>query len=181
MYDIVSLVEDITGFILPYVNTKDINLVFDTQLEERFISCDPEKIERIMLNLLSNAIKFTPEKGDIFVNLDFNDEWVEIRVRDTGCGIPVDLHEKIFERFVQNDRNIDSKKNGSGIGLSLVKALVDMHNGMISINKELTKGTEFIVKLPNSTNKENILSYLNRKEVNSDTFKNISVEFSDII
>ena len=181
MYDIVSLVEDITGFILPYVNTKDINLVFDTQLEERFISCDPEKIERIMLNLLSNAIKFTPEKGDIFVNLDFNDEWVEIRVRDTGCGIPVDLHEKIFERFVQNDRNIDSKKNGSGIGLSLVKALVDMHNGMISINKELTKGTEFIVKLPNSTNKENILSYLNRKEVNSDTLKNISVEFSDII
>ena len=82
-------------------------------------------IERIMLNLLSNAAKFTNEKGKIFINIMDLGNFVEIRVRDTGIGIPEDKIDYVFERFAQVDKTTTRKTEGSGIGLSLVKSLIN--------------------------------------------------------
>ena len=82
-----------------------------------------------MLNLLSNAIKFSKEKGNIDVNVYLKDKYVVLEVKDNGIGIPITMQQKIFERFVQLDKSLSRKKEGSGIGLSLVKILVEIHNG----------------------------------------------------
>lgn len=177
--DIVSLVEDITISAAGYVESKGISLIFDTEFEEKIISCDPEKIERIMLNLLSNSIKFTPVNGGIYVNIYMRDDRVNISVKDTGIGIPDEMRELIFDRFVQVDKSLDRNREGSGIGLSLVKSLVEMHNGCISVNSVLGQGSEFIVSLPDKTTdckcgEECINSLENQRS------ERINIEFSDI-
>lgn len=178
--NIVSLVEEISMSILPYTSNKGINLVFDTNIEERFIFCDAEKIERIFLNLLSNSIKFTEKDGEILVDIDSNDKWIIIKVRDNGCGIPLYMHDKIFDRFSQVKESMAKNPNGSGIGLSLVKSLVELHNGEIKINSELEFGTEFIVYLPNISEEEHEENIKNKNIVAPALFSNLVVEFSDI-
>lgn len=162
-YDIINLVEDITLSVVPYVEVKKINIMFDTEVEELEIKCDPDEIERVMLNLLSNAIKFNNVGGNILVNIVVNENWVEIRVKDTGIGIAKELRQLVFERFMQTDKSLNREKEGSGIGLALVKSLVELHNGEVYINEEIEIGSEFIVRLPN------VLC-----EVESDEVKNIS-------
>ncbi len=127
-YEIVGLVEDITLSIVPYVESKNINVLFDTFIEELEIRCDPESIERVILNLISNAVKFTNNDGNICVLMDADDNYVTIRVKDDGVGISKDVQEEIFKRFVQEDKSFNRKKEGSGIGLALVKSLVELHD-----------------------------------------------------
>ena len=95
--DIVRVVEEITLSVVNYAKPKNINIVFDTQVEECTIKCDPNMIERIILNLLSNSIKFTNKNGNIFVNIFINSEFVQIRIKDDGIGIPIDIQDKIFD------------------------------------------------------------------------------------
>ena len=130
-YEIVRLVEDITLSIIPYVESKNINVLFDTYIEELEIKCDPESIERVILNLLSNAVKFTNNNGNIFVLMDADDDYVTIRIKDDGVGVSEEVQEEIFKRFVQEDKSLNRKKEGSGIGLALVKSLVELHNGQV--------------------------------------------------
>ena len=99
-HNIVSLIEDITLSVADYIEKKGLSLVFDTDVEEKIIACDPEKIERIILNLLSNAVKFTPYGGNIKVNIEDGIENICIRVKDNGRGIPAEKLNSIFERFV---------------------------------------------------------------------------------
>ncbi len=141
-YNIVSLVEEITLSVASYAESKGINIIFDTDVEEKIIAVDPDKIERIILNLISNAIKFTNPEGNIFVNIKDAGEHIHIHVKDTGVGIPSDKLESIFERFFQIDKTIKKNKEGTGIGLHLVKSFVEMHKGNVAINSELGKGTE---------------------------------------
>lgn len=126
-HDIVNIVEDITLSIAPFVESKGINLVFDTDIEELIICCDPDKIERIMLNLLSNAVKYTENKGEIRVDLKSSEDKVTISIKDNGIGIPENELGYIFDRFRRVDNEYSKKVLGSGIGLTLVKLLVDMH------------------------------------------------------
>ena len=123
-YEIVSLVEDITLSIVPYVESKNITVLFDTYVEELVIKCDPESLERVILNLLSNAVKFSNENGNITVLLDANKDFVIIKVKDDGIGIAPEVSDYVFERFAQEDKSFNRKKEGSVIGLSLVKSLV---------------------------------------------------------
>ena len=146
--EIVSLVEDITLSIIPYVESKNINIVFDTYIEELEIRCDPESMERVILNLLSNAIKFTNNDGNISVIVEADDKYVFIRVKDDGIGISKDIREDIFNRFVQEDKSLNRKNEGSGIGLALVKSLVELHDGEVYL-EDVSEGSEFVVKLPN--------------------------------
>jgi PAS domain S-box-containing protein len=175
--DIVSLVEDITLSVAEYVENKSIELIFDTEVEEKIIACDPDKIERIVLNLLSNAIKFTKPMGSIMVNLYDKGDKVAISVKDTGIGISEDKLNIIFERFRQVNKSLTRDHEGSGIGLSLVKSLVEMHGGTVSIKSEYGKGSEFIVELPVV-----VLPYTEDDEVvaNEDHIERINIEFSDI-
>lgn len=147
-HDIVNLIEDIILSVGDYVENKGLSITFDTDVEEKIIACDPEKIERIILNLLSNAVKFTSCGGKIMVNIEGGIENICIRVKDTGRGIPADKLNTIFERFVQVDKSLARDHEGSGIGLSLVKELVELHGGIISVTSKEGYGTEFIIHLP---------------------------------
>lgn len=178
--NIVRIVEDITLSIADFVETKGITLIFDTDMEEKIIACDGDKLERVMLNLLSNAIKFTPSGGQIEVVVHDRGDWVVITVRDTGIGIPQDKQAIIFERFRQVDGSLRREREGSGIGLSLVKSLIELHGGTITVKSTVGKGSEFIIRLP---------TVLITKEDNGEAeaavaqeinVERINIEFSDI-
>ncbi|NEZ76726.1 PAS domain-containing sensor histidine kinase [Clostridium botulinum] len=176
-YNIVNLIEEITLSVTSYAESKGINIIFDTNVEEKIIAVDTDKIERIILNLLSNAIKFTNPGGNIFVNVKDSGKNVYIHVKDTGVGIPSDKLESIFERFFQVDKTLKKNKEGTGIGLHLVKSFVEMHNGTVTIKSELGKGTEFIIKLPAVVCEKQVKSKNIIYEAN---IERINMEFSDI-
>ncbi|MBW9149773.1 sensor histidine kinase [Clostridium sp. CM028] len=146
--DIVNVVENIVSSIVDYVENKNISIVFDTEIEERFMAFDADAMERIILNLLSNAIKFTLSGGKIEVNIYNKLNSVVISVKDTGIGIPIEKQSSIFEKFVQVDKSLSRNREGSGIGLSLVKELVVIHNGTIELESTLDNGSEFRVEIP---------------------------------
>ena len=178
--EIVSLVEDITLSIIPYVESKNINIVFDTYIEELEIRCDPESMERVILNLLSNAIKFTNNDGNISVIVEADDKYVFIRVKDDGIGISKDIREDIFNRFFQEDKSLNRKNEGSGIGLALVKSLVELHDGEVYL-EDVSEGSEFVVKLPNIKINEEVNNHNRVMEVESKPLvQKINIEFSDI-
>ncbi|WP_304576964.1 sensor histidine kinase [Romboutsia ilealis] len=173
--DIVRAIEDITLSVINYAENKNINIVFDTEIEEHIIKCDLSMIERAMLNLLSNAIKFTKENGNIAVNLYKDEQWVHILVKDDGIGIPIDIQDMIFERFVQLDKSLTRLNEGSGIGLSIVKSIVELNKGEIYLDSDGENGTEFEILLPNEKLED--YEYDNNYKVN---LEKIELEFSDI-
>lgn len=177
--NIVSIIEDITLSVVHYVENKNISLIFDTEVEEEFIACDPDKIERIMLNLLSNAIKYTDVGGTISVDLKSDNKNIIVCVKDNGAGMPNNKLDIIFDRFGQVNSSLTKKCEGSGIGLSLVKSLIEMHGGSIDVRSEVGKGSEFIFKLPilKIKNEENIVAYRESKHTQ---IEKCNVEFSDI-
>jgi len=180
--NIVEVVENITLLVVEYAKNKGVSLIFDTDVEEKIISCDQNAMERIILNLLSNAIKFTPRGGSIKVEVKDCGKTVAISVKDTGIGIQEDKLEMIFERFKQVDNLLTRKNEGSGIGLSLVKSLVELHGGKISVKSEYNRGSEFTVELPaDLENGENpSMDAADRKEENENKQHNVHIEFSDI-
>lgn len=177
-YNIVSIVEDITMSVVGYIESKHLNIQFDTEMEEKIMACDGDMIERIILNLLSNSIKFTNTGGSINVNIYDGEEYITISIKDTGIGISQEKLPIIFERFRQVDKSLARMSEGSGIGLSLVKSLVEMHGGEIYAESEYGHGTEFIIKLP--------VYVLPEEEVAADVsiqdgkVERINIEFSDI-
>ncbi len=177
--NIISIIEDITLSVADYTQNNKINLVFDTNVEELITCCDPDKIERIMLNLLSNAIKFTPENGTIEVNIDACENSVKVSVKDSGVGIPKDKLEVIFDRFGQVDGSFNRKCEGSGIGLSLVKNLVEMHGGTINVTSNIDEGSEFIFSIPIRF-KEEDNKYDYDRDRKSKHVERCDIEFSDI-
>lgn len=177
--DIIKIIEDITMSVAEFVEDKGLSFTFDTELEEKIISCDQDKIERIMLNLLSNAVKFTDKGGSIFVNIYLEHNNVCISVKDTGIGIPSNIKDLIFDRFMQVDKSMSRSHEGSGIGLSLVKSLVEMQNGNIYVNTKLGEGSEFIVILPDTMSSE-IESVKNPCSIVDGQVERINIEFSDI-
>lgn len=177
-YNIVQVVEDITLSVAAFAENKGISLIFDTDCEEKIIAVDVDKIERIILNLLSNAVKFT-RQGTIIVRMQDMGDSVRISVKDTGIGIPQEKLNIVFERFRQVDSSLTRDHEGSGIGLSLAKNLVELHGGSIEAVSEIGKGSEFIITLPcRSVSDEEMTktSVYNTQ----DHVERISIEFSDI-
>ncbi|CAM2901005.1 HAMP domain-containing sensor histidine kinase [Hathewaya histolytica] len=175
--NIVEVVENLTLATVEYMNKIGRNIIFDTDVEEKIIAIDKDKIERILLNLFSNAIKST-EKGD-YISVDIIDRGSDvcIRVKDTGEGIEEQKQKVIFERFRQVDELYIRKHEGTGIGLSIVKSLVDMHHGDIILKSEPGCGSEFIISLPSRiVDKE----YKEEKIVRESLKEKIEIEFSDI-
>ncbi len=178
--NIVNIIEDITTSVVQYVESKDINLIFDTEEEEIITVCDPDAIERIILNLLSNAIKYSSSTGgEIIVKVSRDENNVFVSVKDNGVGIPKDKVDIIFDRFGQVNSNLTRKNEGSGIGLSLVQYLVELHSGHIRVESKLGEGSEFIFTLPIRTmefdDKDNYA--LANRDFNIEKCK---IEFSDI-
>lgn len=176
--NIVEVTENIVQSVSEYIKRKEINIIFDTNIEEKIIACDPEKIERIILNLISNAIKFSNLGGSIFIKVLDKGSIVEISVEDTGIGIEKKYLDNIFGRFQQVDKSLSRNVEGSGIGLSLVKSIVEMHGGKISVDSEIGKGSIFKVELPARIIKSSKVIEKN-KQINN-KIQMINVEFSDI-
>ncbi|WP_297130364.1 sensor histidine kinase [Terrisporobacter sp.] len=178
-HNIINIIEDITLSVVDYVEDKNINLIFDTDVEEVILSCDPDKIERVMLNLLSNAIKYTSDNGSIEVNITSDSKEVKVSVKDTGTGIPPDKLEIIFDRFGQANTPLSRRFEGSGIGLSLVKSIVEKHGGNIKVYSDVGKGTNFVFNIPIKVldeEDENIIN-CNNKDFH---IEKCQIEFSDI-
>ena len=124
---------------------RKIDYQFSSTLNHKLLPADKGYIETILINLLSNAFKFTPDNGQITVALREEKNNYVISVRDNGKGISQEKLGKIFERFYQTDEH----HQGTGIGLSLVKCLVDKHRGKIEVESKVNQFTEFNLSLPN--------------------------------
>lgn len=146
--NIVELARELVLSTSNYAESRDLSLFFKSNRADAVIACDPEKLERIFLNLLSNAVKFTKPGGSISVGIDCRQDTVYITVSDTGIGIPLEKQDTIFERFSQVDGLFTRNYEGSGIGLSLVRSLVEMQGGKISVESEYGKGSVFTLELP---------------------------------
>ena len=114
--------------------------------DDAMLIADRNKMEHVYFNIMSNALKYTPEKGSISISLIHSDHSYTLRIADTGKGIPAEDLPHLFERFYQAKGAI----GGTGIGLSLVKAYIDMHHGDVHAESEDGKGTTFVIKLPDS-------------------------------
>ena len=148
-HDIVSLVEDTALSLKAYIEENNLDIIIDPEIEELDVECDKNEIERCVINLLSNAIKYTHGHGTIEVFIkECENETVEIAIKDTGVGISKEQQKIIFDRFVQADSISKKQYRSSGIGLTLVKSIIELHHGTIRVESELNKGSTFIITLP---------------------------------
>ena len=146
--DIVYIVEEAALSLIDYIEENGITLVVDPEVEEKIINCDAHDIERCIINLISNAVKFTPVGGEITVLIEDLQDTVRIVVKDTGIGISEEYLELIFNRFNQVvDANAEVK-GGSGLGLTITKQIINLHDGIIYVESEVGKGSSFIIELP---------------------------------
>jgi PAS domain S-box-containing protein len=176
--NIVELVEDIVQSIYHYIKGNGLNVTFDTDTEEKTMAVDSYKIERIILNLMSNAIKFSDKGNEITVTVQDKGSYVEIDVKDNGVGMEKEYLDAIFERFHQIDKTLSRNAEGSGIGLALVKSLVEMHGGEIKVESKVGEGSTFKVILPakliEETDNNSFIKFMDNKS------EKINIEFSDI-
>lgn len=143
--DLFALVTTVcTSFELEAKN-KNISLITKGEVCEAYV--DEDKIKQVVFNLVSNAIKYTRKDGHIMVTVCRNMNFVEIMVIDDGIGIPHDEIPYIFERFYRADKSRNRKTGGAGIGLAIVKSIVMAHSGLITVDSQIDKGSQFVVKL----------------------------------
>lgn len=178
-FDIINFVEDICMSVSEFISQHNMTLVFDTDTEEKVIGFDLDMMERIILNLLSNAIKFNSPSGKIEVYITCN-EYVNITIKDNGIGIAKDKLDSIFGRFEQINNKKVHNKEGSGIGLSLVKSLVSIHKGKITASSEINNGTTFTVSIPVNTVENQVQLNSNNSISDDNKVNRMNVEFSDI-
>ncbi|WP_158534718.1 sensor histidine kinase [Romboutsia maritimum] len=174
--NVVSLIEDTVLSVLPYAEEKNLEVIFDTNVEELIMAVDKEKLERVILNLLSNAIKFSYSKGKIFANLIATDDKLKFIISDNGIGIDEKNLSKIFDKFMQVDNLLTRRNEGSGIGLSIVKSFVELHNGNVYLTSKLGEGSTFTIELPIKIIDDDLN---NANEINAHDV-NVNIELSDI-
>ena len=140
----------ITDLIAPQMEQKHLEYGLEPCDPSLAVFADVEKLQQIVLNLLSNAVKFTPAGGQITIAAAAHSHGnqVEIRVRDTGIGIPADKIESIFEPFVQLDRGLTRTSQGTGLGLAISRDLAGAMHGELVVHSEDGKGAEFVLILP---------------------------------
>jgi PAS domain S-box-containing protein len=133
----------------PLVEAQDHRLMVSLPAEAIHVDADPTRLEQVLVNLLNNAAKYTRSGGEIALIAEREGDEAVIRVRDNGVGIPADLLPKVFDLFTQVDASLDRSQGGLGIGLTLVKNLVELHGGRITAHSEgADRGSEFVVRLP---------------------------------
>ncbi len=147
--DLNKLCQQMADYITPLAQQRDQTLSYDSPNAEITVNADLQRIKQMLLNLLDNAIKYTPPGGSVTLGLKTENNQAVVTVADTGRGIPAEDLPHIFERFFRRSaKTSDRTAAGFGLGLSIVKWIVDSHDGQIEINSQQGAGTTFIVKLP---------------------------------
>lgn len=143
VFEVSRAVDEVCNIIKPLADKKKIKIIKNcTGNCELF--ADYTKIQQILFNLITNAVKYTPEGGRVEISAKHKKKFIEIKVKDNGIGIDKKFHKKIFEKFMQ----IEHLKNSNGLGLTITKELVKLHNGSIEVESTPRKGSVFTVKLP---------------------------------
>jgi signal transduction histidine kinase len=127
---------------------KKINMKLDMSPDLPMVFADVGLVERVIQNLMDNALKFTPEGGEVTITLEEMDKTVEVKIADTGPGIPENEQSFIFERYRQSERVNNEKQQGAGLGLAIVKKILELHDATIRVNSRLNEGTTFLFQLP---------------------------------
>ncbi len=145
------------NFIKQIAFKKSITVEYTRQPAAAMVYADPKRLKQILVNLLGNAVKFTGEQGSIKLEVQTNakEGRIQFVVQDTGIGISADDLKRLFQPFVQLDNGLSRQHEGSGLGLVLVKKLIELHNGEIFVESEVGRGSTFIVSLPWSPGSEN--------------------------
>ncbi|NOR15207.1 MAG: response regulator, partial [Candidatus Aminicenantes bacterium] len=142
-----EFVGDLLQSVKPMADRKKIRLYYQHPPHNIDLTIDPDQFEKVILNLLSNALKFTPEKGKITLYIEDQDHTISFAIEDTGIGIPTDMLKTIFDRFSQVDGSASRFHEGTGIGLSLAKEIVTLHQGSIRAESVPDKGARFTVDM----------------------------------
>ncbi len=146
-FPISRAVTEACNILLPLAQKKNIKL--DVAMQYDFdVFADYQKIQQILYNIISNAIKYSPENNQVDIAVMKNEKTFKIAVHDNGIGIDPKYHGKIFAKFVQLDSAYTKKESSTGLGLTITKELVELHNGKISIISEVNNGSTFIVEIP---------------------------------
>ena len=144
-----AVIAEVIEAVQPQIDERHQELQISLPEESIRLEADPTRLEQILLNLLNNAAKYTDAGGRIMLSAERHEDEVEVRVRDTGIGIAPEMLPRIFDLFVQGERRLDRSLGGMGIGLSLVKNLVEMHGGSITAHSQGPgMGSEFVLRLP---------------------------------
>lgn len=145
--DLVAFVAQTLESFRPYCERKGLDLR-ERLPASAFVYLDLDKFDKVLYNLLSNAMKFTPSGGEIEVSLESVGDRCLLRVRDTGIGIRPDRLANLFDRFYQAEGSVSRSYEGSGLGLALVKELVELHGGTVTVESAIDRGSTFTVSLP---------------------------------
>ena len=153
-FDIIELIKKIFDQLEIQAQNKEIKLLFDKQYDNPvLVFADKDKIHQVLINLIINSIKYGIQKGTTEISINFiNESKILIRVTDNGEGISEENQSRIFERFFRVDQSGSRKQGGSGLGLSIVKHIVDAHNENIYLESKLGIGSEFSFTLNKKNN-----------------------------
>jgi signal transduction histidine kinase/ActR/RegA family two-component response regulator len=147
--EIPSVIQAAINVVLPAAHAKDLHLQYWAQPGLGAISADPARFQQIIWNLLSNAVKFTPRGGSIRVRLEQEDSYARVTITDTGLGIEPEFLSSVFDRFRQADSSTTRNYGGLGLGLAIVRHLVELHGGTVQADSEgVGKGASFSVMFP---------------------------------
>ncbi|MGN0145300.1 MAG: sensor histidine kinase [Clostridium sp.] len=179
--NIVEITEYLTMAVVPFAKSKRLNLIFDTSDEEMYCMIDKELYDRLILNLLSNSIKYSRTNGNIKVELMDLGEFIQILVEDDGIGIDKYNLKEIFSRFERVDKSYSRNTEGCGLGLNIVKNIVNIHEGTIEVQSKKEEGTKVFIKLPKYEGKiDENMETCHRLEDNKYVKYEVEVEMSDI-
>ena len=147
--DLAAVIESAIDIVRPALDAKGIRLKTAIASDAAQISGDPDRLQQVLWNLLSNAAKFTPRGGEVCVGLESAESFVELTIRDTGAGIPLDFLPYVFDRFRQADAGVTRATGGLGLGLAICRHLVELHGGRIFADSQGPgTGATFRVELP---------------------------------
>lgn len=148
-FSINQLIKDTINELSGITKSKNINLLFETEIQDvSVVFADAERIKQVLINLIDNSSKYTLENGNITISTKPGEKCVHVSVEDTGLGIPKEDLPRIFERFYRVDKTRSRDMGGSGLGLSIVKHILELHKSQVKVESEPNKGTKFEFNLP---------------------------------
>ena len=146
--DVLLVIHAAIESVRPAAEAKEIKITMHVGAPETIVRADLERMQQVLWNLLANAVKFTPPGGTVDVYLERHDSLAEIRIEDSGPGIPADFLPRIFERFTQADGSSTRKHGGLGLGLAIVRHLIELHGGTVSASNREDGGAVLTLRLP---------------------------------